>query len=382
MSDMGMEMDPYGSIYDWLAMQQYVLPEWVGGASKNAHYAPPDVGSAASQLNYMQDMLHTGMDPFFAMLSPGGMNPANLESTYEEDEITPAVTAGTDKLRKIVETSPMSVEGGIAAAILEGKTPEQALDEAVSSGAISVPMKDVYQNGQKVGQEPDNSVIDRYRGLATDLWSSYLDDTPEMVKTPGKEIKHPFVEAALKAGYTDPRQQYTSEFINPGLETQRMGRDSSNANAMEVARRAISGQKRIDNLPSEADVQGRMDATARGSKALRDGMWPIDLDARESNFSDWNKNLVAPNPDPGSARAASRQIMAARNKGKSQEEQKKKAKNASRSMAKAGNAQGDYNLQKIKTNAAAGALQRAGRSPFMDEVAARMQAIAARGIGA
>jgi hypothetical protein len=381
MSDSYVPMDT-GSIYDWLAMQQQVYPEWVGGAGKNAHYAPPDIGSQASQLNYLQDTLNSGMDPLMGLMS-GGFNPESFASTFEDDEVVQeANTQGTDTLRKIVTTSPGSVEGYIAARLLEGGTAEQAIDDAVEQGLINVPEIRNPQSGQ---MEPDERGLERYRKLATDLWTKQLGDQEE-IRNPGKEILHPFVQRAIDAGLGDPRQQYTADFINPGLSTERVGRDNATASAMDVMRSSIAGQKRLDAMPTEAQVQGGQDAQSRAGKVMRERVYgPQEnvawLTSDGTRLGDFPANLVAPNPDPGSQRAAARQITAARKKDAAVADQKKKATNASRVTARAGNAQGAYRRSEMKTNAAAGALQRAGRTPFLDNFAARMEAIAARGVG-
>jgi hypothetical protein len=245
-----------------------ILPEWVGGAGKTARYAPPDIGSQATQLNYLQDAMGTGQNPLMLWLA-GQMDAGSLQSTYEDDDVVPGDTRGRDFLMNTLNQSPESIEGMIAEHILAGGSPIEAVKLAEQSGLIKPGMKDAYHQGQKVGQEPDTSERDYYMKWATDAQSRLLQDKEEQ-RTPGKEILHPFVQEMLNAGFTDPRQQYSPEYLDPTLGDRRQ----STAVSMEqdkIARAQMEAmQQRANRDPAMVnEARSQMGIL---SDALRGGM--------------------------------------------------------------------------------------------------------------
>lgn len=167
------------------------------------------------QLDYTDDLLNTAMDPAMMFLS-GNFDPTMFESTFEEDEVTPAVTAGRDRLLKIQSMSPGTEEARLASALLDGYSGEAALQAAQIQ-----PIPKLDSNNEQilgVGGEPlfDTSKYDRMLKKADDWYDSLVEDQDE-VRTPGAEIAHPMVEWAQKNGFADPRQGYTNEMINPIL---------------------------------------------------------------------------------------------------------------------------------------------------------------------
>lgn len=186
------------------ALLPYVLPEY----SVTRGWMPPDIGTQASQLNFLQDMLGQSMDPLAALLAgQGAYNPQSLFGDQVE-EAEPAVTEGADMLQRIVATSdPRSPRRVIAAALLEGQDPEQAIQTAVSAGFITPEMM----------QGPDGketAELQSLKSFAQEGWTKAVSDREAVTRA----VPNEFVQRVTAAGYTDPRQQYTPEYIDPNVQ--------------------------------------------------------------------------------------------------------------------------------------------------------------------
>jgi hypothetical protein len=396
-------MSDDGTIYDWLAMQQTAYPEWVGGAGKNAHYASPDIGSQASQLNYVQDLMGTGVNPLMMWLA-GQMDGGSLASTYEDPEVEPAVTAGRDFLTNVLNTTaPDSIENLIAEHILAGGSPIEAVKLAEQSGLIKPSMRDTYHQGQKVGQEPDSSERDYYLKWATDAQNRLLQDKEEVVRKPGKEILHPFVQQMLDAGFTDPRQTYSADYLNPdlGRMDEKVAGQQAPLDAALKSRDAMSkyvADQRADaQLPEQdwwtralpkGDNLGQMIDT-QGQPIFE----PLGLGGMGPFSRPQNLTALVPRGEPTTPRGSAvdaANLFEARMAGsykadpnraalaKRREDVGRKAQQLNMGHARDKNT---ASLERIKAQAVSNVLGQQGRTPAMDQYQAAMQALMARGIG-
>lgn len=345
-------------IQDYLNQLMGTYPEWVGGASKNAGYAPPDIGSQASQLNYLQDLSATGMDPLQLWLA-GEMDGGSLASTFEDDQVTPARTEGVDALQKILQTSPMSVEGMIAAGLLEGKTSSQVIQEALDSGAIQVRQIDDPKNpGKKMDDPNDVAQLDRYRRFADDSWKQYLSDRPEQ-RIPGKEILHPFVQRMLDAGFTDPRQQYTSDYVDPSITD----RTAKSDDLLGQYKNAVSAYQSAQNPQSVQTDLGGQRAQQRVHAQHHDPMAGGSSRGARGGLTRPGGATVAANPNTANLNYNAQ----------------KGAMDAL--LHRTVNSRVDAGKKNADVNSFVDAMQRAGRTPALDQFAAVLANLRNRGLG-
>lgn len=385
-------MSEDGTIYDWIAMQQQVMPEWVGGAGRNAHYAAPDIGSQASQLNFTQDLMGTGVDPLMLWLA-GEMDSGSLASQFEEDEVIPGDTRGRDFLTNVLNTtSPDSIENLIAEHILAGGSPIEAVKLAEQSGLIKPSMRDAYHQGQKVGQEPDTSERDYYLKWATDAQTRLLQDKEEQ-RNPGKEILHPFVQRMLDAGFTDPRQQYTPNYVNPAVEG--MERQVQGGQAQTDVARAKYGAMRdrvrdprmVDEARNQLGILGQ---ALKGGQSQEpqyeplldtNGQRPFSLDLGGGGFNnafDMQPQIMR-KVEPAKAQAMPKSKpydpTADKQRADTAFQQYRETSTATAAAKKA------MVQERAKAKAVSNYLQGQGRTPALDQYQAAMQALMARGIG-
>jgi hypothetical protein len=400
-------MSDDGTIYDWLAMQQQVLPEWIGGAGKNAGYGAPDIGSQATQLNYVQDLMGTGADPLMLWLA-GQMQAGDLASTFEEDQVIPGVTEGRNFLENVLNTAaPDSIESLIAEHILAGGSPIEAVRLAEQSGLIKPSMRDTYAQGQKVGQEPDTSERDYYLKWATDAQMRLMNDKPEQ-RTPGKEILHPFVQKMLDAGFTDPRQTYSADYINPGLA----GMDEKVAGQKAPLDAALKSRDAMSKYVS----QQRQSAAAPKPEQPQRDWWegalpkgdnlgqmidtkgqpifePLGLGGMGPFSNPQNLTALVPRGEPTTPRGSAvdaANLFEARMAGSYEADPNLAAlaKRSGEASRKAGQLnmkhskdKNSASLERIKAQAVSNYLGKQGRTPAMDQYQAAMQALMSRGIG-
>jgi hypothetical protein len=366
-----------GTIWDWLAMQQYALPEWSGG--KNGQYQPADVGSQASQLNYLQDLLSSGMDPFLGLLSgDGGYNPSSFDSTYE-DAVIPAVTAGTDYLNKILsDADPVSAEALIAEGIMAGRSPIEVVNLAVEKGIIQVPeIRDAAMGAMK----PDTSARDYYTKFATNAWEKLMTDRPDQVTR--SEVPNPNLERIKAAGFTDPRQQWTADFIQP-YSQQFMDQSASDLDAYrQVGQQFRTDKARPDPAAAtpQATAMGRLVEGAGAANAALAKYFPgrrsTGAPAAESLGGRVDPGVFAriaatPPPTPASSRPTS--IKPGHQAKTSQASVDAAKKRAMESYSDSARVRG-------AASGIAMARQAQGRTPFLDAVAQRMTSLLQRGVG-
>lgn len=413
-------MSDDGTVYDWLAMQQQVMPEWVGGAGKNAGYGAPDIGSQASQLNYVQDLMGTGVNPLMMWLA-GQMDGGSLASEYEDDEVIPGVTDGSNYLQNVINSSPDSVEGMIAEHILSGGSPVEAVRLAEQAKLIQVPMVKDPKTGLDV---PDTSQRDYYSKWATGAFDKLMSDKPEQ-RTPGKEILHPFVQEMLNAGFTDPRETYSADSLNPDLARmdEKVAGQKTEADAAVKQRDLMSQYVSRQLSPQGGGAQpqgieeGRhnaqpaymghqpksqpqpnqplLDTHGQASFPILGGgigpfQGPGNFDLSQSPVQQQMQAMQGRNVNTGSAVDAAnmfearvaggypgadtnRAAMAKRAEGVG-----RKAQQANMKFAEGSNT---ASLERIKAQAVSNVLGKQGRTPAMDQYQAAMQALMARGIG-
>src|SRR5690606_23630332 len=97
--------------------------------------------------------------------------------------------------------SPGTPHALIAAALLEGYAPDQAL----AAAGITPPQPTTE------GEKPDTSTYDRYLKFADQSWEGLLKDREEQVTR--TETPNPHLQKLQAAGYSDPRELYTADFF-------------------------------------------------------------------------------------------------------------------------------------------------------------------------
>lgn len=187
---------------DYLAQMQ-LPPEW---SISKQEWQPLDSGWYEANQDYQRQAMQMMLDPMAGFMS-GGFDPSALQDAVEEVE--PAVTEGTDTLTRIVEQSdPRSPRRIVAAAILSGQSPEQAmqtLQGEIAAGSVDV--------------NPSNSdeELKAISSFAQSAWEKRMGDREAVTRTVPNAAVQPF----LDAGFTDPRKQFSADYINPELEAGR-----------------------------------------------------------------------------------------------------------------------------------------------------------------
>lgn len=371
------------------------LPEWSGG--QNGGYQAPDVGSQSTQLNFLQDMMKTGMDPFFAQLIGGGsFNPSQFDSTYETK---PGESGGATYLSNILQQSdPNSAEYLIADYISNGGSPMEAVQLLQQKGIVPAPQyiddPSAPGTGKKVPDPAASQALDYYTKFATDAYSKKLSDTPDEVT----EIPSEFLSRLQEAGFSDPRQQYTAEALDPSLDTKRQGlygtqyEDGSRTGGAhdQYMQRAMKARTTAGKGLTPEDLSALVQTpnapfamTATGGEEIRGSAMP-PANATQGPLTMPGAASAMPTFDfqrtaPSTSRPQSQQAGVQRALGGQQAGAQAQALAALKPQFLQLQNQGrGYQYDRAKANAAAGGLARAGRSPFMDEMAARMAALQSR----
>lgn len=195
------------SWYEEYLAQMQLPPEW--SISKQS-WQPLDAGWYEDNQDYQRQAMQMMMDPMAGFMS-GGFSPESLQDTVEIEEVSPAVTEGTDTLTKIVETSdPRSPRRIVAAALLSGQSPEQAMQTLRAE--VELGSVDVSDRKDKDGELVDLAGI---QSFAQSGWEKLMSDREAVSQE--KVTPNPMVQTALDAGFTDPRQRYTADYLDPNL---------------------------------------------------------------------------------------------------------------------------------------------------------------------
>lgn len=340
------------NVYAQQSQSLQSMPEWAGG--KNGQYMAPDIGSQASQLNFQQDLMGTGMDPFAAFLAgPGSYDESMFSPTYE---VVPGESGGATYLNNILQSSdPNSAEYLIADYVSNGGSPMEAVQLLQQKGIVPAPQyiddPAAPGTGKKVLDPAASQTLDYYTKFATDAYSKRLSDTPDTEK----EIPNENLKAITDAGYTDPRQQYTTDFVDPSLQS---GRDDLGAKRAMI--QGMVGQR------------SGLDAQQASLTGDRSGIMAGAVDALMGR-------PAGPSQDAGSQRAQSRvNREPMRDNSAQRNELTSGIKSAFVGLDKGMHGQ---MLNQAKARAVALHLQRQGRTPFLDQNQARMTAMMNRGVG-
>lgn len=217
------------SWYEEYLAQMQLPPEW--SVSKQ-DWQPYDSGWYEANQDYQRQAMQMLLDPT-ALLS-GGFGPMALQDTVE---VVPGVRDGETYIGNIMGSmAPDSPEYMIAEFVAAGGSPLQAVEALKQQGIITVP------NGPD--GKPDTRQYDHYMSFANDLFSKRMSDTPDTQKV----TPNPAVQAFIDAGFTDPRQQFNADYVDPNLAGAR------DALAVSEQRNAdLSARGRRAEQPGTAD---------------------------------------------------------------------------------------------------------------------------------
>lgn len=370
--------DPYATI----AMLMQLAPEIRKGVEQ-----PMDGSYQQDQLDFRDDQLNTLMDPAFFAGIAGGMDMSAFEPTFEEETVL-GDRSGRTKLEKIAASQEGSVEGLIAQLLLEGFTASQAVDSLTASGKIAPTLKP-KKNDDDV-DEYDTSVVDRARAFAEKSWDGLLSDTEDV--TTRTEVPSALMEKFTKAGFTDPRQQYTADYINPGLgqfdqqaammktlydsaltsrdrKSERVGGPSDGASA--TSRTPIDFQGKVPDALQAVYDAGNMPAAWQNQLGLGGQM------SKGAPLPGWAGGLdPAKTQSPSNFTSSLGKSSASRHKGRVESAPDRRAELGSKAAhagADMSRSQAEAGMQRMRAEAVSRFLSNAGRTPFTDQYTARLQ---------
>jgi hypothetical protein len=237
-------------------------------------------------------------------------------------------------------------------------------------------------------KELDTTVKDRYLKKADNWYNMKLGDKE------GAEVYRPSpaMQAYIDAGFTDPRQQYSNEFIDPRVtRNNEAGAASMDTykQSVDTYKNAQSGLDAIEARPPEQDWihYERNDAapphmmhksTRQPDGSFRDdGVVPYTM-IEDRHTGEGFKRTVGPKKYADSVRTSNApDTTRQRNQGGVNT-----AKTAMQSAMKdAVGVRVGAGKQNAKANAQADAMKRQGRTPFSDEMAQRMAMLRSLGFG-
>lgn len=389
------------AVQAWLQQQWYAqygdggnpntdpaLPEWTN--SNGGGYQPADIGSQLNEVALLEDRNRMSMDPLWAAVM-GQISPDAMQSSYETEVSQEAVTAGKDQLRKVFDSS---AEGSayrvMAGALLDGQSAQEATDLASSMGLIAAPKPMTDADGQPMTSGAsgavtyDTSAMDSARKWATDAWQLQMSDVEEISKQ--VEIPSELAQKFKDAGYqSDPTQQYTANYLDPQLATDRSRSDTLGAERARLEQVRDRGRQRGDTgfkqfestIGSPWEKGERTDPTMFDDqdfgpeyKALMQRKEAYDFQKSNPQFYDeslWGSNRPS---DVNLTHAKNRYLTSQRTKRDDLDHQR--TVDARMAGGRATAAAQQDRMNQGRANVAAMMLQAQGRTPFRDEYNARM----------
>lgn len=218
-------------LIQWFLQQQAALPKWSVGEQA---YQPMDLGAQQGALNFNQDYTSWLFDPrMAAMAGPGAYDPVAMQMAMQQYD--PGSNEGEQYLSKIATKNIGSPEAIIATAIMEGKTPDEAVSFALEN-------LDLDPN--------DPAVAEKYGKTASTYFDKYMSD-----RSP-TGTNDPFA----RAGLSQPTMQFTPEMFAPKLPQLQQSADADLAAVRQARAPMERAQQESMRLGQQAQARAMQDA--------------------------------------------------------------------------------------------------------------------------